>query len=118
MVKRGQSSRTCLRSSLRYSREGGFPVLIGFPFARLDIEDDTLTFSANRLVPSGRPRWSVRRDKITKIERTQNGLRFYAEGFDNPWVVASLFPSRFLAKLREHGIVAEGPIVPSKWNSI
>ena len=111
-------SRIRLRSSLRYSRDGGFPRLIGFPFARLDIDGDTLTFSAGHLVPFGRPQWIVSRDKITKIERTQNGLRFYAEGFDNPWVVASLFPGRFLAKLRECGIVPEGPVTPSKWNSI
>lgn len=111
-------NRVRLRSSLRYSRDGGFPRLIGFPFARLDIAADTLTFSAGYLVPFSRPRWTVSRDKITKIERTQNGLRFYAEGFDNPWVVASLFPNRFLAKLREFGIVPEGPVTPTKWYSI
>ena len=92
--------------------------MIGFPFARLDIHEDTLAFSGGRGLPFGRPRWTVRRDQITKLERTQHGVRFYAEGFDNPWVVASLFPRRFLAKLRQHGIVAEGPVVPSKWNSI
>ena len=106
-----------MRSSLRYSPDGGFPWVIGFPFARLDIAADTLTFSAG-LVPFGRPRWTVSRDKVTKIERTQNGVRFYAEGFDNPWVVASLFPNHFLAKLRECGIVPEGPVIPTRWNTI
>jgi hypothetical protein len=93
-------------------------MLIGFPFARLDIAADTLTFSTGHSALWGGPQWTVSRDKITKIERTQNGVRFYAEGFDNPWVVASLFPKRFLAKLRECGIVPEGPIIPSKWNTI
>ena len=106
-----------LRSSLRYSFDGGFPRLIGFPFARLDIATDTLTFSA-RHMPFGSPRWTVSRAKITKIERTQNGVRFYAEGFDNPWVVASPFTNRFLTKLRECGIVPEGPVIPVRWNTI
>jgi hypothetical protein len=106
-----------LRSSLRYSRDGGLPRVIGFPFARVDIEEDTLTFSAGRLVP-GRPQWTVSREKVTKIEQTQNGVRFYAEGFDDPWVTASLFPKRFLAKLRDCGIVPQGPVMPTKWNSI
>lgn len=117
-MKRNRSSHIRLRTSLRYSRKGGFPTLIGYPFARLDIEDDTLTFSAGHFVPFSRPQWSVRRDAITRIERTQNGVRFYAMGFDNPWVIASFFPGRFLTKLRENGIVAEGPPIPSKWNSI
>jgi hypothetical protein len=107
-----------LRSSLRYSPDGGIPRLIGFPFARLDIAADTLTFSAGHLVPFGRPQWTVSRDKIMKIERAQNGVRFYAEGFDNPWVVASPFRSRFLAKLLECGIVPEGPVIPVRWNTI
>lgn len=118
MVQSSSRSRTRLRCSLRYAREGGFPEVIGFPFARLDIDDDSLTFSGGRLVPFGRPHWTVRRDQITKLEPTSRGVRFYADGFSTPWVVASLFPRRFLAKLRRHGIVAEGPVVPSRWNTI
>lgn len=118
MVTRSEPSRVRLRCSLRFLRDGGFVEVIGFPFARLDIDEDTLAFSGSRGLPFGRPLWAVRRDEITRLERTQNGVRFYAEGFDNPWVVASLFPRRFLAKLRQHGIVAEGPVVPSNWNSI
>ena len=90
---------------------------IGFPFARIDIDDDGLAFSGVRLPPF-RPRWTVPRDRITALERTQRGVRFCADGFDNPWVVTSLLPRRFLAELRQHGIVAEGPVVPSRWNSI
>ena len=112
------ASGTRLRCSLRFVREGGFPEVVGFPFARLDIHGDALPFSGGGLLPFGRPRWTVRRDQVTKLERTQNGVRFYAEGFDNPWVVASLVPKRFLAKLREHGLVVEGQVIPSKWNSI
>jgi hypothetical protein len=110
-------NRVRLRSSLRYSWNG-VPTVIGFPFARLDIEADTLTFSAGHLVPFDRPHWTVSRDRIKKIERTQMGVRFYAEGFRDPWVVASLFPTRFLARLREYGIVPEGPVIPSRWNTI
>ena len=117
MVKRAVKSSIRLRCSLRFSRRGGFREVIGFPFARLDIDDDSLAFSGPRLLPF-RPRWTVPRDQITTLERTQRGVRFYAQGFDNPWVVASLFPRRFLAKLRQHGIVAQGPVVPSRWNSI
>jgi hypothetical protein len=116
MVRRANRSFTRLRCSLKYSPRGGFPVLIGYPFARLDIYDDRLTFSAGRLLSV--PRWTVQRDRITKLERTQRGVRFYAEGFDSPWLVASFFRDSFLDRLREHGIVAEGPIVPSTWTTI
>ena len=119
MVKRTESSHVRLRCSLRFVGDSGSPEVIGFPFARLDICGDTLAFFGGHGLPFGRPRWTIRRDQISRLERTQNGVRFYAEGFDSPWVVASLFPHRFLAKLRKHGVVvAEGPIVPSKWNSI
>lgn len=118
MVKRAKKSQARLRCSLRFVAEGGFPDVIGFPFARLEIDEDILTFSAGRAVPFRRPRWTVRRDQITKLERTQHGVRFYAEGFDSPWVVASLFPGRFLAKLSVHGIIAKGPVIPTRWDSI
>jgi hypothetical protein len=118
VVKSTGSPHARLRCSLRFLRDGGFPEVIGFPFARMDIYEDTLAFSGGRGLPFGRPRWTVRRDQILKLERTQHGVRFYADGFDNPWVAASLFPERFLTKLRQHGIVVEGPITPSKWNSI
>ncbi len=116
MIRRANRPFTRLRCSLKYSPHGGFPELIGYPFARLDIYDDRLTFSAARLL--GVPRWTVQRDQITKLERTQKGVRFYAKGFDSPWLVASFFEDRFLGKLREHGIVAEGPVVRSTWTTI
>jgi hypothetical protein len=96
----------------------GFPEVIGFPFARIDFYPDILVFSAGRGVPFGRPHWSVARDKIWKIERTQHGVRFYAEGFKDPWVAGSLFPTHFMKKLIEQGIVPEGPVIPSRWNTI
>ena len=115
---RSKATHARLRCSLRFSRDGGFPEVIGFPFARIDISEDTLAFSSGRRLPFGRRQWTVRRDQITKLERTQHGVRFYADGIQSPWVVASLFPRRFLAKLRAHGIVADGPVVSSKWDSI
>jgi hypothetical protein len=103
---------------LRFRRDGGPPEVIGFPFARLEIQEDSLSFSGARWLPFGRPHWTISRDKITKVERSRNGVRFYADGIPSPWVAGSLFPRRFLEQLRQHGIVVEGPVVPSKWNTI
>lgn len=119
MVSRSSKrGRVRLRCSLRYRSDGSFPIVIGFPFARLDIDGDNLRFSAGRLVPFHRPRWQVSRSQITKIEHTQQGVRFYAAGFNDPWSVASIFPRHLLRKLSENGIVVDGPIIPTTWNSI
>lgn len=112
------SERRRLRSSLRYMPPSGFPAVVGFPFARIDFRADTLVFSVGRGVPFERPHWSVDKNKIQRIERTQRGVRFYAEGFEHPWVVASLFPRYFLRELAKQGIVPDGPVVPSRWNTI
>lgn len=110
---------TRLRCSLRYMSSGGFPMLIGFPFARLDISEDELTFSAGFIVPFHRPRWTIKRSQISKLERTQGGgVRFYANGNPSPWVIGSLFPKYFVKKLKNNGIVANGPIIPTTWKSI
>ncbi len=107
-----------LRCSLRYAKEHGSPsVIVGWPFASMTIADDYLTFASGRLVP-GRKQWQVSRLDIQRIEPTQRGIRLYAAGFDDPWVVASLLKRRFLAKLREGGIEPIGPVVPSTWTNI
>ena len=103
---------------MRYMPPSGFPEVVGFPFARIDFYADTLVFSVGRGVPFGRPRWSVDRRKILRVEPTQRGVRFYAEGFKEPWVTASLFPRYFLRKLAQEGIIPEGPVVPTRWNTI
>ena len=111
-----------VRSSLRYMARSGFPEVIGWPFSRIDIYDDVLVFSVGRGVPFqralGSPDLRVRRDQIRKVERTQRGVRFYADGFEDPWVTASIFAKYFLRRLAENGIVPEGPIVPSRWDTI
>ena len=83
----------------------------------MTIADDCLTFASGRLVP-GRRQWQVCRSDIQRIEPTQRGIRLYAAGFDDPWVVASLFKRRFLVKLREGGIEPSGPVAPSTWTTI
>jgi hypothetical protein len=108
-----------VRSSLRYATApGAFPTVVGWPFAWIEVGPELLTFSSGRLVPFGRVRWSVRRDDITKVERTQNGLRFYAEGFPDPWVVASMLRGHFLRRLADLGIEAQGAVRPSTWKTI
>jgi hypothetical protein len=84
----------------------------------MEVTPETITFSAGKLVPFGRPRWSVQREAITRIERTQNGLRFHGEGLPDPWVVASLMSGRFLRRLAALGIKADGPTRPSTWTTI
>ena len=107
-----------MRCALRYQDEGSFPKLIGFPFAILDIVGDDLEFRAGRGAPFDRPRWKINRSQITKLERTVRGVRFYATGINDPWSIASLFPKYFLRKLAENGIVAEGPIIATTWNTV
>jgi|SRR5579875_1260003 len=109
--------RRRLRSSLRYVPASGFPAVVAFPFARIDFYADALVFSAAWGVPFGRPKWSVDREKIQRVQRTRRGVRFYADGFKDPWVVASLFPKYFLRRLAEQGIVPDDPIVQSRWNT-
>ena len=107
-----------LRCSLMYAPEHGSPpVVVGWPFATMTIAGDRLTFASGRLVP-GRRQFQVARSDIRRIEPTQRGIRLYAAGFDDPWVVASLFKSHFLVKLREGGIEPTGPVVPSTWSTI
>lgn len=109
-----------LRCSLRYSENpGSGPTVIGWPFAWIEINADTLTFSAGKLVPFGRPRWAVPKDSLIKIERSSGGLRFYADGISDPWIAGSLFPKRFIRKLVSVGLtVPDDPIVGTKWDSI
>ena len=84
-----------MRCSLRSApAPGAFPTLIGWPFAWIEVSDQSLTFSAGRLVQFGRPRWQARRDQMTKTERTANGVRFFAEGFRDPWVDQGRFQAR------------------------
>lgn len=116
---RRKSVATRLRCSLRYApAAGAFPTVVGWPFAWMEVSPDSLTFSTGRLVPFSRTRWTVRRDEITQIDRTQHGLRFYAKTFSDPWVVASLAARRFLRSLAELGIEGEGPIQPSTWTTM
>ena len=78
---------------------------------------DSMTFGAGCLVPFHRASWRVQREKVSRVERTHRGVRFYAEGFADPWVAASLFSDRFLRRLRELGIDPEGPPRPSTWTT-
>ena len=97
----------------------GFPRVIGYAFAWTQIERETLTFGSGRAALFGTVRWSVPRDQITRIERTQcGGVRFFAEGRSDPWVIGSLRPRHLLAKLRRHGLEPEGSVVRSRWNTI
>ena len=118
-------ARVRVRSSLRYvSDHGAMPTVIGWPFAWIEFSSEAIDIFDGRLVPAwipphGRPKIHVERSSITKIERTQNGIRIFASGFDDPWVVASLFPKSFLRKLRKHGLnIPSGPIVRSTWNTL
>ena len=111
-----------LRVALRYVGLSGFPAVVGWPLARIEIHDEVLVFAVPRVLPfrsiAGNPCRTVRRDKIKKIERTQYGVRFYADGFEDPWVIASIFPRRLLRRLAENGVVPSGPIVRSRWGTI
>lgn len=110
---------TRLRSSLRYApAPEAFPTVVGWPFAWIESSEECLAFGTGMFAPFRRERWRVERDKISRVERTQGGVRFYAEGFPDPWVTASLFPNRFLRRLRELGIESDGPIQPSTWTKI
>jgi hypothetical protein len=90
--------------------------------AWIRFSDEEIEFSGGFLMPTftppfSRPSFRVKRTSITKIERTQwGGVRIFASGFDDPWVVGSLFPKKFIRKLRENGLdVPDGPIVRSTW---
>jgi len=109
-----------LRCSLRYYPVpgGGAPTLIGWPFAWLEISEQELTVAGGRLVPFGRPRWTVPRGRITRVEPTGKGVRFFADGIRDPWVVGSLFPQRLLAQLASLGITPEGPVMPTSRNTV
>jgi len=53
-----------LRCSLRYAKEHGSPpVVVGWPFAKMTISDDRVTFASGRLVPGSR-QWQVGRADI------------------------------------------------------
>jgi hypothetical protein len=107
-----------MRSSPRYAKHrGGPPTVIGWPFAKVSINDDVLVFSSGRLIP-GRVAWEVSRSQIQRVEPTQRGVRFFGDGIDGPWGVASLFPKRLLSKVRTGGIEPNGPLAPSTWNTI
>jgi len=56
--------------------------------------------------------------EIKKVERTQNGIRLYPDGFDSPFVCGSLFRGRFLRHLQECGIEVTGPIIKSTWTKL
>jgi hypothetical protein len=86
----------------------------------MEVTADSLTFGigVGRLAPFSRAKWTVQRDDIARIERTQNGVRFYAKNRPDPWVTASVLGGRFLRRLAELEIEAPGPIRPSTWTTI
>lgn len=113
------SRRVRLRCSLRYRQStGGSPMLISYPFARLEICGDELVFSAKFAAPFSRPKWIVHRSQISKLERTQHGVRFHASGYADPWIAGLLRTKHFLRKLEENGIAVSGPIVPTTWGTV
>ena len=102
---------------------GTFPFFISWPLAWIRFSDEVIEFSSGwfsvLFFPTGRPYFRVDRSAITKIERAPQGIRNFASGFDDPWIVGSIFPKRFLRKLRENGLdIPDGPITRSKWFSI
>ena len=102
---------------------GTFPFFISWPLAWIRFSDEVIEFSSGwfsvLFFPTGRPYFRVDRSSITKIERAPQGIRIFASGFDDPWIVGSIFPKRFLRKLRENGLdIPDGPIIRSKWFSI
>ena len=103
---------------------GTFPFFISWPLAWIRFFDEEIEFSGGFLMPTfippfSRPSFRVKRSSITKIERAPQGIRIFASGFDDPWIVGSIFPKRFLRKLRENGLdIPDGPIIRSKWFSI
>jgi hypothetical protein len=111
---------TRVRCSLRYAETpGSGPTLIGWPFAWICLDADTITCSAGRLVPFGRPRWTVPRSAITKVERTGGGIRIFCNSLTDPWIVGSLFPNHLIKKLSEAGFeIPEDPVVPTGWDSL
>jgi len=115
------SRKAPLRSSLRYApvREA-FPMVTGWPFAWIEITAEASTFGTGigRWAPCSRSKWTVERDDTSKIQRTQNGVRFYAKNRSEPWVTAFLAGRRFLRQLAELAIDAPGPIQPITWTSI
>jgi hypothetical protein len=109
-----------MRCAIRYftAPDGGPIAIVGWPFGWLEVTDSQLTVAAGRLVPFGRPRWSVPREGIARVEPTQRGVRFFTDGFRDPWVVGSLFPGRLRRQLAECGIVPEGPVKRTSWNGV
>jgi hypothetical protein len=103
-----------IRCSLRFG-DGGIPRVVAYPFAKIVIDGDHLSFSGGVF---GRQVRELTRSQVVRSERTQRGVRWFADGFDQPWVTASLFPARFLRRLERHGFRVDGPIVPSRWNTI
>lgn len=111
--------RQCtLRSSVRFKREGVNIETIGWPFARLRVNSETVHITAFALLHGERLDWTLPRASITRIERSQNGIRIFAAGYEDPWVCGSIFSQRFLRELAVCGLVPEGPVIPSAWNRI
>lgn len=123
MVRTAGSQRQVhLRVTLRYVGRSGFPVTVGWPLARLEICEDVVSVTVPRFLPlgsiAGPANRTLPRDKITKIERTQYGVRRQSVDSEDPWVIASVFPKHLLRRLAENGIVPDGPIVPGSWGKV
>ena len=119
--KRRVDPRRRLRSSLRYvSHNGAISYLIPWPLAYVQVSGEVLELHAGRFGFHGSlfpgPPFFLKLDTLKKIERTQNGVRIFVLGLDDPIVIASLFRRTFLRKLQENGIkIPDSPIIRSTW---
>lgn len=107
-----------MRVSFRFKRQGVNIETIGWPFARLRISSEQVHVTAFAVLYWQKIDWKIPRNRIQKIERTQNGIRLYVDGFDSPWVCGSLFGRRFLLRLQECGFEITGPIIKSTWTKL
>jgi transposase len=56
--------------------------------------------------------------RFSELNPPEEGVRFYADGIDGPWIAGSIFPKHLLAKLRDGGIEPSEPVVPTPWNTV
>ena len=92
----------------------GWPVSVGYPFAKVTVDGDRLAVSCHRA--SGR--FVVPVEGIRKAERTPHGVRLWTDDPSRRFILGSIRVGPLVEMLRRTGIEIDDKITKASWSDV